>query len=189
MIYMRHFSGKLRQPPRYRSSTTAEARLWILSSRCLIPRRTARTCRRREKTLYHSSGSLASCSLLSAVSRFLRRGVFVLIDWRCCPSGPRARRRNGVVLVRCRPRLLRGKRHCAGHGISPFAQRAIAQFDGSALKRPANEAVAAQVRARINPLARGAADAALDRWIWQAMSLVLWWLRALPRQRCRSWCA
>lgn len=81
----------------YGGSAPMDFELTVLVTPC----RTARTCRRREKTLYHSSGSLASCSLLSAVSRFLRRGVFVLVDWRCCPSGPRARRRNGVVLVRC----------------------------------------------------------------------------------------
>lgn len=52
-----------------------------------------------------------------------------------------------------------------GTAFHRLAQRAIAQFDGSALKRPANEAVAAQVRAQgLTPSQEARLSAALDRW-------------------------
>ena len=52
-----------------------------------------------------------------------------------------------------------------GTAFHRLAQRAIAQFDGFALKRPANEAVAAQVRAQgLTPSQEARLSAALDRW-------------------------
>ena len=58
-----------------------------------------------------------------------------------------------------------GKRHCAGYGISSFGAARYCAIDGSALKRPANEAVVAQVRAQgLTPSQEVRLSAALDRW-------------------------
>lgn len=52
-----------------------------------------------------------------------------------------------------------------GTAFHRLAQRAIAQFDGVELKRPAAEVIAAQVRAqRLTPLQEVRLSAALDRW-------------------------
>lgn len=52
-----------------------------------------------------------------------------------------------------------------GTAFHRLAQRAIAQFDGVELKRPAAEVIAAQVRAqRLTPLQEVRLGAALDRW-------------------------